>query len=321
MSRRLRIVRIGNLGNQLLQYVVATSLARVIGNCEITGFDLPILKGNKRVPPASNRGQFVLRGHVFDYRQVARLVANYHLRRITLRGLGHRCENFVGFQEFRNLIELPAPPVTFGESELVINIRGAEVLGNRHPDYGPVPVTFYEQLIEQSRKDPVFVGQIGDDEYSLALRQRFPKARFIGSQGPVSDFAIIAAARHLVPSVSAFSWMAAWVSSAATIHLPALGMLNPRQRPDVNLLPVDDPRYRFYEFPIRKWAASVSDFAWLQQRNTFSQMSGAQLNALKHEAEISIGGLKDASARRLEKAARLEWLSERLGLDYLPVVR
>ena len=38
-----------------------------------------------------------------------------------------------------------------------------------------------------------------------------------------------------------------------------LGFLNPKQRPDVNLLPTNDDRYHFYEFPVRRWTGSVED--------------------------------------------------------------
>jgi hypothetical protein len=235
--------------------------------------------------------------------------------------LGHRCENFISFREFRNLIDWTSTAPSFDDGELVINIRGAEVLGDRHTDYGPIPFSFYDRIIEQSQKQPVFVGQIGDDEYSQAIRHRYPKARIVPSRGAVVDFFTIAAAKHLVPSVSAFSWIAAWVSSAATIHLPVLGMLNPRQRPDVNFLPIDDDRYSFYEFPVRKWSASAADFEWLDQRNEFPQLSVFDVRAIRKEAENAIAQLRSATATNLARAARREWLVERLGLDHLPFVR
>jgi hypothetical protein len=72
------------------------------------------------------------------------------------------------------------------------------------------------------------------------------------------DFALMRAARHLVVSVSTFSWLAAWLSHAETITIPLTGFYNPAQRPDVNLLPLDDPRYRFYLFPVNH-AVPVAD--------------------------------------------------------------
>lgn len=36
-------------------------------------------------------------------------------------------------------------------------------------------------------------------------------------------------------------------------------MLNPNQRPDIDLLPENDRRYRFYEHAPRHWTASQDD--------------------------------------------------------------
>jgi hypothetical protein len=70
------------------------------------------------------------------------------------------------------------------------------------------------------------------------------------STGAMSDFALLRAADELVVSVSTFSWLAAWLSRATTIHLPLSGFLNPQQNRTIDLLPIHDPRYRFYLFPV-----------------------------------------------------------------------
>ena len=51
-------------------------------------------------------------------------------------------------------------------------------------------------------------------------------------------------------SVSTFAWLAAWLSKAVQIHLPVCGLFNPMQVPDVDLLPITDPRYTFHLFPL-----------------------------------------------------------------------
>jgi hypothetical protein len=51
-------------------------------------------------------------------------------------------------------------------------------------------------------------------------------------------------------SVSTFSWLAAWLSHASTIFMPLTGFYNPFQDRDVDLVPLDDSRYKFDLFPI-----------------------------------------------------------------------
>jgi hypothetical protein len=44
--------------------------------------------------------------------------------------------------------------------------------------------------------------------------------------------------------------LAAWLSQAKTIILPISGFYNPAQHRELDLLPVDDIRYRFFLFPL-----------------------------------------------------------------------
>ena len=56
--------------------------------------------------------------------------------------------------------------------------------------------------------------------------------------------------KNIIPAISTFSWLAAWLSDADTIYYPLSGFLNPIQSEDVNLFPRGDRRYRLYLFPI-----------------------------------------------------------------------
>lgn len=105
---------------------------------------------------------------------------------------------------------------------------------------------------------PVFVGQTHDNnDYCRRLRQRFPDAAFTPKASPLTDFETLRRASHLVAAVSSFSWLAGWLSSARTINLPVAGILDPRIRPDIDLLPLDDARYRFHQFDMGDWTASA----------------------------------------------------------------
>jgi hypothetical protein len=146
-----------------------------------------------------------------------------------------------------------------GPSELLINVRGAEILTGLHKDYMPLNLNYYEQLVDLTGFSPVFMGQVDDNPYGNALKKSFPKARFLNSRSPIADFSIILNSVHVACSVSSFSWLAAWMSfRAETIHLPLAGFLNPIQRPDIDLLPLSDGRFRYYDFPIMHWEGSQS---------------------------------------------------------------
>src|SRR6185437_3810679 len=119
-----------------------------------------------------------------------------------------------------------------------------------HPDYTLIPVEFYTALVAETGLRPVFMGQIGANSYIERLRRAFPDARFIPSRGPLRDFEIIRRSRNVIVSVSTFSWLAAWLSDADRIFLPMTGFYNPAQFPEIDLLPLHDPRYRFYLFPV-----------------------------------------------------------------------
>ncbi|MGX9964972.1 hypothetical protein ACVFYP_16710 [Roseomonas sp. F4] len=67
-----------------------------------------------------------------------------------------------------------------------------------HKDYRPIPLAFYERLIAATGRPAVFLGHLGEDAYSAALRKRFPAATFVPSMGPMKDFPALRAARHLV---------------------------------------------------------------------------------------------------------------------------
>lgn len=152
------------------------------------------------------------------------------------------------------------------DDEIVINIRAGEILRGIHPDYMPLPISFYRRLVDETGLSPVFVGQVYDDPYSTALRKVFPRARFTKSAHWIEDFQTVRNATNIVVAVSSFSWLAAWLSSSAkAIHLPVAGFLNREQRPDVDLLPLNDSRYILHHFPVQKFTAAQDELDALIQ--------------------------------------------------------
>jgi Glycosyl transferase family 11 len=93
------------------------------------------------------------------------------------------------------------------------------------------------------------MGQLEDNGYVRELRSRFPFGVFLESRGAIEDFETIRQSKNIIISISTFSWLAAYLSDATCVVMPIMGFLNPQQRPDIDLLPINDCRYEFYSFP------------------------------------------------------------------------
>jgi hypothetical protein len=252
----IAVTHLGNAGNRLFQYFFCAELARRSGITSVCGLDIP--EFGIQSPSVSLAGRVIQTapGHLYNVADLAYKLRNGIYDCVNFVGYAHRLEYYPDLEFLRTLLPAPReqshqPP---GERDLVINIRGAEILGRAHSSYGPPPISFYEHLVRSTGLTPVFVGQVGDDFYSQELRRRFDGCRFVESHGAASDFAFMQAAKNLVVAVSTFSWLAAWLSvHAEHIYLPVSGFLNPLQRPDINLCPVSDERYSFHEFPVLHW--------------------------------------------------------------------
>jgi hypothetical protein len=250
----------GYLGNRMFEVLLAHSLARQIPGTLVTGDPLPDWH---IAPPRLDLPQRHVKvgGHRIDVARLRYLLGSGLVDGIETDALGCRMELLD-----RDLAQALFPAVlspgsSFGADALVISIRAAEILGPRHKDYRPLPIAFYARLLEETGLRPVFHGQIGEDAYSAALRARFPRAEFLPSRGPMADFGMLRAARHICVSISTFAWLAAWLSEAETVHLPVAGMFHPLQRPDVDLLPLADPRYRFHLLPVHAWGGTEAELA------------------------------------------------------------
>ncbi|WP_426957726.1 hypothetical protein [Muricoccus radiodurans] len=250
----IRLNATGGLGNRMFECLFAHRLAAEIPGAVITGTPLPQWRlrfPDLRLP----RPSLFLQGHRPDLLRVKALFRDGLLRGVETNSLACRMELLPALAAARALFSPPRiEHLRFGADTLLINIRGAEILGPRHKDYRPLPFAYYTRLIDETGLQPVFMGQLGDDVHTTALRSRFRGATFEPSRGPMEDFAAIRTAPHVVLPVSTFSWLAAWLSeSAETIHLPIIGFYHPRRRPEVDLIPLADPRYRFHLFPDDAW--------------------------------------------------------------------
>lgn len=273
------IVPVGNLANQMLQLAFLDALQPSLPGLQVGGVDLPLWQIRRELPASPAAQRLRLFGQYVDQQWLQMLLQRGWLREFEFAALGFRMAHYDRERVQRLFPAAPTVTQTLADDELLINVRGAETLANVHEDYGPLPVHYLRRLIETTGLRPVLMGQIGSDWYSEALRSTFPGCREIPSQGIREDFEIIRAAPHIAMSLSSFSWLACWLSSAQTIHMPVVGIFNPRQRPDIDLLPIDDPRYRFYDFEVRHWAASEAQVRALSADGHWPQLTTEQLAA------------------------------------------
>jgi hypothetical protein len=240
----------GNMGGKMIQLMVAERLRSLVPHCVISNMELPewgIV--HDRVPGTPGEPLENLRaGHRVDIARAASLLSRGPASRLTLVTGGQWLTNFPDLESCRKLF--PADEQEFpgyDADRLVCHVEFPEAL-----DWHGVllPAGFYADVAESMGLGLTFLGQREDNGYWQSLRQRFPNAEFLPSRGSKADFQIFRNSRFLVPGVGASSWLAAWLSRAERIVFPVSGLYHPIQEPNVNLLPLDDPRYSFYLFPI-----------------------------------------------------------------------
>jgi hypothetical protein len=257
----IHISTMGNLGNQMIQYAAAHALAARTGPVRFSNVNLPPFGILHPVIGGEFAASETVTAHTIELDRLAKALAGGALQRVDIRTYAQRMENFLPPQATTKVFPWRGPaPETTGPDELLINIRQGDILDGHHPDYVLVPAAFYDSVVQDTGLRPVFLGQLDDTPYLRTLRVRFPQARFLPSLGAGVDFERIRRARFIVPAISTFSWLAAWLSAADRVFLPVLGLLNPMQNRGVNLLPLDDPRYRFTQFPIH-YACRVANHA------------------------------------------------------------
>ncbi|MBW8844394.1 MAG: hypothetical protein JF607_05410 [Burkholderiales bacterium] len=315
---RAHVIPIGNLANQMLQLVFLERLKQRLPELEIGGVDLPLWQVRRDFSAGHPTPRLRLYGQFVDVDRLCSLMQRGWVRDFEFAALGFRMENFLPREQVNALFP-PRVPVLerFADDELLINVRGAEILGDVHQDYGPMPIGYLKQLTDATGLRPVLMGQIGQDWYSDALRQAFPGCRVIESRGILEDFEIIRHARHIAMSLSTFSWIASWLSEASTIHMPLIGIFNPLQRPEINLLPVDDPRYRFYDFGVRRWVATPKQVRALQEPGEWPALPASAVAERIRGAQQLWSAQQARYRRRLGVAAilhRLGW-RRRVGIS------
>jgi hypothetical protein len=294
MEKLILIKPVGRLGNLMFQYLVARCLMAEAPAAVIRGQNIPdfgIRPADHDISPASFSGeQIVVSGHVFDFRRAVQMLRKSTPAMIRIEWPCCRMEYI---SRHRGLAQRifpidPALPKGFGDDKLVIHIRGGDMFTARHPNYFPLPIAWYRELVTRFGLQPVFVGQVDQNPYGDALRREFPYAQFIYSPDRIADFNRLRTSRNIVLSISTFSWLAGWLSeTASTIVLPIAGIFDSRDRPDIDLLPVSDRRYVFELFARETWKSQPEQMATIGCSSSLRQIGWPRLYRLRAALAVS----------------------------------
>lgn len=260
MKRKIiKLGKAGNMGNKIIQHMYCMNLSERVENSFLCGYNIKEMNMFGEDCPLEGRTLHVTGGHRHSLDQMAYYLNEGIYDSIYFEGFVQRLEYFSNRKKFLKIF-----PIMNGfhsdfvsDRYIILNVRGREILGNLHPDYSPAPIDFLVKAVEASKREPIIMGQMGNDFYSDAIKENFPGCHIMEHRSIIEDFEILRHAQNVVLSVSTFSWVATWLSMVArNIYMPIYGLYNPHQRPDIDLLPVSDKRYHFYELPITKWNAS-----------------------------------------------------------------
>ncbi len=254
--RHIKITPYGNIGNQLFQYMLALAIKfRTEVPIIITGLNIPSF-GIKSRQVVDQAFSVEIKGHTPPLESIVRLVKDVPHIDVNLKCLSTRMSFYSQHLPLyrRYLKSKKTVQTGYDENHLVINVRGAEISTGIHKNYIPVPLSFYEDLIIETGLKPVFVGQLGDDDYSNALKKKFPSALYPKFDSWEDDFNVIRTSVNIIPAVSTFSWLASWLSETAkNIYFPIMGLYHPVARPDIDMLPISDKRYSFFLSDLLEW--------------------------------------------------------------------
>ena len=280
----IRINHVGRMANYMLQLMFVHSLQRTCRWPIVAeGFDLTDwgLAGERSVL-SSDHGVSVY-SSLTRLNYVARLIEVFKPRVVSLDWVILRIGNFFPPTDYLDIFPLSdASCFNIPDDRLLIHVRAGDVSTFTHQNYGPLPISYYQYLIDKTGLLPIFIGEIAPSSYIEALHKLWPDAQFVGGASALSDFQTMRRAKHIAISVSTFSWLAAYLSNAASIHVPIAGLLDPETRSDIDLLPVKDGRYKFYHIPLAVWERRYEEL--FPSTSAFAVVPNQRILHLKRDA-------------------------------------
>jgi hypothetical protein len=243
------------LANQMLQLMFAMTVQRLATvPVEIDGYDIPEWNLRKPASLPLSDSVFMIGRSSTRAATVASAINRFRPKQIELRIAPLNVASLMPAAEYEDVFPLRQDEgKQFGDRHLLIHIRRGDVSAPTHVWYGPLPVNYYRHLIDVTSLEPVFIGELDDSAYCNTLRRAFPQAQFCAGASAKEDFQTLRRAKHIALGVGSFSWVAAYLSKATSIHVPIAGIFDPRECPHADLLPARDGRYIFHAIPKHLW--------------------------------------------------------------------
>ena len=253
----IHVRRLGNLGNLMFQFMTAQTIASQVPGAMIANVVIPEWNLHYEDVEAEPSDRITF-GHAEEVASAGNvdpeaIVAALLRGGISRVNLSHYCQNVYNLlpnDAYTPFFPWDQSVIGAAEDELLINIRLGDIANGHHTDYVLLPVDFYASVVAVTGLKPVFLGQLDPGSYLDALKAAFPNARYIPTRGAMADFQFIRNSCNIIPAVSTFSWCATWLSRAKRVIFPVAGLYHPLQSRHTWLLPLDDPRYEFWLFPI-----------------------------------------------------------------------
>lgn len=262
MSREIQIKILGRMGNAIIQVMVAESLRIESGNEINISLESPSkhIKLNypvKKINAEEYEKVIVIKNvQTFDFRGVVEELKKNSSILIKLEAWVQRIEYFEKYRDVfsKNLFPIESESSINFDNHLLIHIRGGDVLtGGGSDQYFPLPVSYYESIVEDSQLEPVFIGEI-NNFYGEILKRRFSKSLFIECGDAWKTWCTIRNAKNSALSISTFSWTACFLSQRLEkLYFPVAGLLSYQQRKNpimsVNLIEPNNKKITYYNFP------------------------------------------------------------------------
>lgn len=256
----IRVWHEGNLGNITLMYLTALKLKMRMGFGKIYHVSIPIFgidcpdfdTGGPQGGFHDTRDGCDRRNGALPMNAWKKIIPKSRASFFSLEGVYQNIRNYPSRSELNYDVTFPLLTNTpgGGEDELVINIRGGDILQGISELYPMIPVEFYKYIAQKTGKKVIFHGQLDESPYMDELKAAFPHATYLPSMGIKQDLDFLRRSKYIIPSISSFSWLAVWLSHAKKIYFPIAGLFNLGLHTGSMLLPFEDERYEFYSFPI-----------------------------------------------------------------------
>jgi hypothetical protein len=273
----------GRFANQVIMYMAALAIAEKIGGAEICGVGFPQWNIAEIAPPAEAQDTIIINHpDVYNLAVLAAAVKDKPSVNIILNFHAQNIGNLLDLSRYRQIFPVLHRDVpVYDEEHLLIHIRAGDILDGAWAWFPLLPVNFIRDVVTATGKIPVFMGELDDGPYVRQLRAAFPAAVFLPQASLMRDFDMMRQAKNILVGISTFSWLAAWLGEAETIHLPLTGFYNPAHMSHIDLLPVNDARYRFYLFPFYEAVPEVEALKVHEKLSGWwKQISAAQLRGI-----------------------------------------